>query len=549
MDSTLELKQPTFIHIYIYINIHIYDSIIRWSGYCIASNMIAVFWYVHIFLLCMLLRNKIVYAQVPAYVVKVKSTKSPYPMPSSPTSVSSATITEGDADYSFSSDGVLMTAANGKKFRCYMESGVKEVTMNDLVNDINKKKKKKMKTIKKKVKKTVTKTKKVPSSSTSVSSTLKLEDLSVDFYKSLLDENCKTLRTGYWTYEVCPFASAKQYHTPIGKKPHPDKKMPQGDVTQQEGVTVYILGFYKEEKDEIINNVYTQYFQDGTGKRQSIVSYKCNKQDDDDDDNNNNNNNNNNNDNNNNNYILNQEVAVEEPTPLHYHFTFRTAAVCKSNIDLEHARLHSEPVMEEIEYEEEIEVEEEIQVEVDDDEEDDDGDTSNAGLSKRGINVLKPLSGVCLRYVESWWTYELCGGGKIRQFHVEKSGNENDQEDTITTEFTLGQFDKKKNKKMVMDGTALIKSHPYFKLKQYYGKGTSCDLTNEPRSVFVEYECSNSQHTYIMGITETSTCTYKMSVATPLLCKIKEFDYLKKKSTSYENIRCFPAEESLNEIG
>ena len=95
-------------------------------------------------------------------------------------------------------------------------------------------------------------------------------------------------------------------------------------------------------------------------------------------------------------------------------------------------------------------------------------------------------------------------------------------------EFTLGIFDKDKNKAMVTDGTALKRAHPFFKLKQYYGKGTSCDLTNEPRAVFVEYECSNSQHTYIMGITETSTCTYKMSVAT-LLCKIKEFDYLKRK--------------------
>ena len=40
-------------------------------------------------------------------------------------------------------------------------------------------------------------------------------------------------------------------------------------------------------------------------------------------------------------------------------------------------------------------------------------------------NALKALNGVCLRYVESWWTYELCGGGKIRQFHVEKNKKSN----------------------------------------------------------------------------------------------------------------------------
>ena len=118
--------------------------------------------------------------------------------------------------------------------------------------------------------------------------------------------------------------------------------------------------------------------------------------------------------------------------------------------------------MQEIEYEEEIEVEEDVQVEVEGEyeeeeeeevEEQNENDTSNTGLSKRGLNALKALNGVCLRYVESWWTYELCGGGKIRQFHVEKNKKSNNQDDAITMEFTLGIFDKDKNK-MVTDGTA-----------------------------------------------------------------------------------------------
>ena len=503
------------------------------------------------------------YAQVPSYVINVKNSKSQYDLPTTPPTISSATIGEGEGgNYVFSSNGVLMTAANGRKFRCYMESmlkdyeGVKEVTMNDLVNDLNKKKKKKkkprkkkMKTIKKKVKRIVKRKKMIPAAPPpSSSSSVSPDEGTLSFYRSLMEkekQNCALLRAGYWTYEVCPFKYVRQYHVPIGKRPHPDKKKktPEGPATTPqilEHDPLFNLGQYEENKDEMVGNIYTQYFKDGTDKRQSIVSYHCDSTTITANNNNNNNNPSNNN----------GKVSVEEPTPLHYHITFKTPLLCKANIDNEKLKLYGDN-MQEIEYEEEIEVEEDVQVEVEGEyeeeeeevEEQNENDTSNTGLSKRGLNALKALNGVCLRYVESWWTYELCGGGKIRQFHVEKNKKSNNQDDAITMEFTLGIFDKDKNKAMVTDGTALKRAHPFFKLKQYYGKGTSCDLTNEPRAVFVEYECSNSQHTYIMGITETSTCTYKMSVATPLLCKIKEFDYLKKKSASYENIRCFPADE------
>ena len=239
----------------------------------------------------------------------------------------------------------------------------------------------------------------------------------------------------------------------------------------------------------------------------------------------------------------NAKLSIEEPSALNYAITLKTAAVCQENIVVEPTNAENDE-MEEVEYEEVVEVEEEVEVE-------DDGnngreapdsrhESSKKTLVARVQDALKPLKGVCLRFVESWWTYELCVGGKIRQFHAEKKSN--NQDDVITMEFTLGKYDKPRNRNMASDGTAILKKHPYSKFLQYYGKGTKCDLTKEPRVVNVEYECSNSQHTYIMGIVETSTCTYKMSVATPLLCKLKEFDYLKKKDTSHENIRCFPAD-------
>ena len=32
--------------------------------------------------------------------------------------------------------------------------------------------------------------------------------------------------------------------------------------------------------------------------------------------------------------------------------------------------------------------------------------------------ALAPLRGTCVRKAEGWWTYEVCFGKEVRQFHV-----------------------------------------------------------------------------------------------------------------------------------
>ena len=477
------------------------------------------------------LADKINSAPAPSYVVNVKDTKMPSTLPVDAPTFPAANV--GMGDYHFASGGIVMTAANGRKFRCFMDSALRaaghgdDKTMSDLVQQLEQKKERKVRKVKRKVKKVVKRKKLVPSASAS-----KPGKISIDSFRSSLikkEKNCVILRAGYWTYEVCPFKTIRQYHVPISKRAHPDKKERMGKPTEnQEGEPLFILGKYMPHKDEIVEGIYTQHFQGGSDNRKSVVSYHCNNIGGNamtDSSN------------------TNAKLSIEEPSALNYAITLKTAAVCQENIVVEPTNAENDE-MEEVEYEEVVEVEEEVEVE-------DDGnngreapysrhESSKKTLVARVQDALKPLKGVCLRFVESWWTYELCVGGKIRQFHAEKKSN--NQDDVITMEFTLGKYDKQRNLNMASDGTAVAKVHPYSKFLQYYGKGTNCDLTKEPRVVNVEYECSNSQHTYIMGIVETSTCTYKMSVATPLLCKLKEFDYLKKKDTSHENIRCFPAD-------
>ena len=98
-------------------------------------------------------------APAPSYVVSVKDTKMPSTLPVQAPPFPATTA--GMGEYRFASDGILMTAANGRKFRCFMDSALRaaghgdDKTMNELVQQLEQKKERKVRKVKRKVKKVV----------------------------------------------------------------------------------------------------------------------------------------------------------------------------------------------------------------------------------------------------------------------------------------------------------------------------------------------------------------------------------------------------------
>eukprot|EP00045_Choanoeca_perplexa_P010741 m.111152 g.111152 ORF g.111152 m.111152 type:complete len:457 (-) comp15376_c0_seq1:839-2209(-) len=157
---------------------------------------------------------------------------------------------------------------------------------------------------------------------------------------------------------------------------------------------------------------------------------------------------------------------------------------------------------------------------------DDQAESGDDGLSgttpAHPIQLLQPLSGTCLFRLEPYWTYEVCIGKHVRQFHEEKY-TVGGKKKTKVTEFYLGRSTVAAQgedeivgpadvKHMTMDEEELA----YF--GRLYPKGDKCDLTGEPRQTEVRYVCDETTRHSVVAFAETSTCRYQITVATLLLC-------------------------------
>jgi hypothetical protein len=143
---------------------------------------------------------------------------------------------------------------------------------------------------------------------------------------------------------------------------------------------------------------------------------------------------------------------------------------------------------------------------------------SLSAIADIGVTLLKPLHGVCLRKPEGWWTYEVCMGKHIRQYHAERQSDPDGEEGAYinveVSEFVLGKFDSEV-------GTEAVPPS----LLQQFGNGTPCDLTNKPRRAKLEILCqpNGKYNSFIEEIQEVATCEYHVKVRTPLLCKNAAF--------------------------
>ncbi|KAM6916151.1 endoplasmic reticulum lectin 1 [Xenentodon cancila] len=182
--------------------------------------------------------------------------------------------------------------------------------------------------------------------------------------------------------------------------------------------------------------------------------------------------------------------------------------------------------------------------------EDDDKVYSGPGPGK----LLEPLfkRSSCSYRIESYWTYEVCHGKHVRQYHEEK---ETGQKMSVQ-EYVLGDMGQRSQSAesellhQLLDSRLFLPfSHWVFKvstkniegqLTPYYslemGNGTPCVLKqNKPRSTSVLYVCHPEAKHEILSVAEVTTCEYEVVVLTPLLCAHPKYRF---KSSPVNAIFC-----------
>ena len=184
--------------------------------------------------------------------------------------------------------------------------------------------------------------------------------------------------------------------------------------------------------------------------------------------------------------------------------------------------------------------------------------------------LLKPLRSECLFYQPGgWWTYKVCFGKGIKQFHalkipyvVEKdddssSNNNNDNNknrnnvivkmrmelDENQPYYYLGKYFNQNfstphhDHRGLIDGYKLenygnlpslqnliVKNQGYkYYVSEFWRDGTICDRTGQHRQTEVQYHCQPNSETNIVSIRETSTCNYVLIVQSPHLCEYGAF--------------------------
>lgn len=179
------------------------------------------------------------------------------------------------------------------------------------------------------------------------------------------------------------------------------------------------------------------------------------------------------------------------------------------------------------------------------------GEKTTAYTGPAPLDLVSTLfsSSTCSYRVETYWTYEVCHGSYIKQYHEDREGK------TIKVhEYILGKWDKQKTndlKEKIADGdkeseklkTVRIEgvNMPYFEIEM--SDGTFCDLSGESRTTRVLYVCYPDGKKEVFSIKETSTCNYDVIILTPTLCIHPNFN---QKGSVDNTINCIPYENSPN---
>ncbi|XP_030383805.1 endoplasmic reticulum lectin 1 [Scaptodrosophila lebanonensis] len=165
------------------------------------------------------------------------------------------------------------------------------------------------------------------------------------------------------------------------------------------------------------------------------------------------------------------------------------------------------------------------------------------------IGLLQPIfaAPTCSYRIEAYWSYEICHGHHVRQYHEEREGK-----NVKFQEYYLGKWseektelltkaweverkggNKPKYKTLKIDNTR----YPYFEME--FSDGTMCDIIDAPRTTLVRYVCYPHGKDDIYSFKETSSCNYEAIILTSVLCVIPAFHAEESKEIS---IKCFNSE-------
>ncbi|CAH2232700.1 jg5324 [Pararge aegeria aegeria] len=165
------------------------------------------------------------------------------------------------------------------------------------------------------------------------------------------------------------------------------------------------------------------------------------------------------------------------------------------------------------------------------------------------INLLQPLftQKICSYRLETYWSYEVCHGRYVRQYHEEREAksvktqefflgtwNEADQS-KLEDSWKLAAESKETPKTTKVEGQLL----PY--VEMVMGSGTQCDLNDKARLTRVLYVCYNYGRHEIYSLKETATCEYEIIILSPLLCQHPQF---KPKVVDENIISCLPLDDA-----
>lgn len=167
---------------------------------------------------------------------------------------------------------------------------------------------------------------------------------------------------------------------------------------------------------------------------------------------------------------------------------------------------------------------------------------------QRASKHLSKLQGICAQFHQGWWSYEWCFQEKVSQFHVEMGNAKSSQRGLTIEDLTsLGDYGGRTSTDVTFpldpEDLAEFKDQDTqeeevdVKVRSFFDLGDVCPETGEPRKTEAILQCCPAQkkrlkkntvfykgkpmETDIVGfksVEERETCSYIMTLCTPLLC-------------------------------